>query len=171
MAGFVGARAALARRELGHDLAVAGQPHQRHRPHSRRAQLGVVAQDDLDQVGVEAGDGRPDQVQGEGGHLDVLAVVAGRVERDEGVAAAHVAEGGGQAGPGDALDAGCLYRAFAVAEAAARTGRRERPCDAETQDPRPKPAPIRQCSEPETPEEAELHDRLQAQGLRRRAGQ
>ncbi|RSM97602.1 hypothetical protein DMB42_46015 [Nonomuraea sp. WAC 01424] len=76
VAGFVGARAALARRELGHDLAVAGQPHQRHRPHSRRAQLGVVAQDDLDQVGVEAGDGRPDQVQGEGGHLDVLAVVA-----------------------------------------------------------------------------------------------
>ncbi|MFE8947804.1 hypothetical protein [Streptomyces sp. NPDC007856] len=36
---------------------------------------------------------------------------------------------------------------------------------------RPKPAPIRQRSEPETPEEAELHDRLQAQVLQRRAGQ
>lgn len=39
----------------------------------------VVAQDDLDQVGIEVGDRGLDEVEREGGHLDVLAVVAGQV--------------------------------------------------------------------------------------------
>lgn len=59
-----------------------------------------------------------------------------------------------------------LYRAFAEAEAAA-----EQAAANDRVTLRPKPAPIRQRSEPETPEEAELHDRLQAQVLQRRAGQ
>jgi len=37
-----------------------------------------------------------------------VAAQPGQVEHDEGVAAAHVIEGGGQAGPGGALDAGWL---------------------------------------------------------------